>query len=128
MKNKKFVKSIIISIIILFNTHLHAENIFIESKNISLDKNKKISIFKDEVIIKTKENSTIKSEYAEYNKNNGLIKLKDKITLIDKKNNKVETNYAEYNEKTKVFKSMGPTKIITSENYIVNIIVAGFAI
>jgi LPS-assembly protein len=120
MKNKKFVKSIIISIIILFNTHLHAENIFIESKNISLDKNKKISIFKDAVIIKTKENSTIKSEYAEYNKNNGLIKLKDKITLIDKKNNKVETNYAEYNEKTKVFKSMGPTKIITSENYIVN--------
>ncbi len=120
MKNKIFGLSIIISIIILFNTLLHAENIFIESKNISLDKNKKISIFENEVIIKTKENSTIKSEYAEYNKNNGLIKLKDKITIIDKENNKVETNYAEYNEKTKIFKSIGPTKIITSENYIVN--------
>jgi LPS-assembly protein len=120
MKNKIFGISIIIFIIILFNTLLLAENIFIESKNISLDKNKKISIFENEVIIKTKENSTIKSEYAEYNKNNGLIKLKDKITIIDKENNKVETNYAEYNEKTKIFKSIGPTKIITSENYIVN--------
>ena len=38
MKNKIFGISIIIFIIILFNTLLLAENIFIESKNISLDK------------------------------------------------------------------------------------------
>ena len=54
MKNKIFGISIIIFIIILFNTLLLAENIFIESKNISLDKNKKISIFENEVLLKLK--------------------------------------------------------------------------
>ena len=36
-----------------------------------------------------------------------------------KQNNIIETNYAEYNEIKKIFKSVGKTKIITSENYIV---------
>ena len=45
-----------------------AENILIESKNITLDKNREISIFKDEVIVRTQENTQIASDFAEYNK------------------------------------------------------------
>ena len=39
-----------------------AENILIESKNITLDKNREISIFKDEVIVRTQENTQIASD------------------------------------------------------------------
>ena len=45
-----------------------AENLVIEAKNISLDKNKETSIFEREVIVKTENNKIIKSDYAEYNK------------------------------------------------------------
>ena len=103
----------------LLNSTLLAENIEIKSKNITLDKDKKVSIFKDDVQITTEDNKIIKSDYAEYDKENGIIKLKNNITAIDQENNIIETNYAEYNEIKKIFKSVGKTKIITSENYIV---------
>ncbi len=101
------------------NSVMLAENIIIKSKNISLDKDKKVSIFRDNVQINTEDNKIIKSDYAEYDKQNGLIKLKNNITAIDHENNIIEANYAEYNEVEKIFKSVGKTKIITSEKYIV---------
>ena len=99
--------------------NVSAENINIQSKNIILDKNKETSIFQNEVVIKTKNESTIKSDYAEYNKLSGLIKLKGNIEATDVQKNKIETKIAEYNEKEKIFKSIGPTKITTTENYII---------
>ena len=44
--------------------------------------------------------------------------LKGNISAIDSKNNTIETNYAEYSEENKLFKSVGPTKLITTKNYI----------
>ena len=116
MKNKL----IIFFLIYFFPIHLIAENLLIQSKNISLDKKKEISIFKDQVLVKTKDGDTIISEYAEYNKKTGLIILKKDIKFTDVKNNTVTTEYAEYNENEKIFKSKGDTKIETSENYTVN--------
>ena len=81
-----------------------AENINIQSKNIILDKNKETSIFQNEVVIKTQNESTIKSDYAEYNKLSGLIKLKGNIEATDVQQNKIETKIAEYNEKKKFLK------------------------
>ena len=51
-----------------------AENLVIEAKNISLDKNKETSIFEKEVIVKTDDNKIIKSDYAEYNKKKNITK------------------------------------------------------
>ena len=64
-----------------------AENILIESKNITLDKNREISIFKDEVIVRTQENTQIASDFAEYNKKNGILILKENIVARDIKGN-----------------------------------------
>ncbi len=113
MKNKIIL---IIFIIFTANSTL-ADNLFIQSKSISLDKNKEITIFENEVLVKTEDNNEITSEYAEYEKKKGYIKFKKKVKITDFKNNVIETNYAEYDDQKKVFKSQGPTKILTSENY-----------
>ena len=107
---------LIIFIIFIANSTL-ADNLFIQSKSISLDKNKEITIFENEVLVKTEDNNKITSEYAEYEKKKGYIKFKKKVKITDLKNNIIETNYAEYDDQKKVFKSQGPTKILTSENY-----------
>ena len=115
MKNK------FLSIILLFliNTSIHAENVSIQAKNITLDKKKNITIFRDDVVIQTDDKYIIKSEYAEYNKLTGLIKLKKNIQAYDEENNLVETDYAEYDENKKIFKSLGATKVLTAEKYLI---------
>ena len=64
MKNKLLA----IFIFFLFNSIVKAENLAIESKNISIDKKNELSIFDGDVMITTSENKIIKSDYAEYNK------------------------------------------------------------
>ena len=114
MKNKFYI------ILFMFlSQSLLAENIQIQSKNITLDKNKEITIFEKKVLVKTEDNYEITAEFAEYDKKKGLVKLKKDIKAKDGKNNVIEANNAEYYEKTKTLKSFGNTKIITSESYIV---------
>ena len=96
-----------------------AESISIQSKNITLDKNKEISVFQNDVVIKTQNEGVIKSDFAEYNKLNGLIKLRGNIEATDNQQNRIETKIAEYDENKKIFKSIGPTTITTTEKYII---------
>ena len=110
-------KFIILYFLAFVSPTLLADTIFIQSKNITLEKSE-VSIFKDEVVITTSDNNTIKSDYAKYNKKLGFVELKDNIVAIDNKDNSIETNYAEYDEFKKILK-MSPTKIITSEKYII---------
>ena len=119
MKSRIYKTSKLI-FLFLFITAVNAEDVAIESKNMSFDKTTKKTIFSNEVILKTKENKSIKSEYAEYDKKNGLIILKDEVVLIDRQNNKIETNHAEYFEDKKIFKTIGASKIITKEGYVVD--------
>ena len=102
---------------IIFSSSLAAENIQIESKNITLDKNKQISIFENEVVVTTEDDDVIKSDFAEYNKLTGFIKFKQNVIATDKDNNIIKTNYAEYNQKNKILKTIGSTSVITTENY-----------
>ena len=115
MKNR----FLILLFVVFFSNKSFADNILIQSKKITLDKNKEVSIFEEEVLVQTEENSKITSDYAEYDKKNNRIKFKNNIIVTDVKNNIIETNFAEYNENTKIFKSTGPTKITTTENYII---------
>ena len=96
-----------------------ANNINIEAKNITIDKNKQTSIFENEVVIQTIEKNKIQSDYAEYDKSKGIIKLKNNVILKDKRKNIVETNLAEYNEESKIFTSIGKTKVVTTDEYII---------
>ena len=104
---------------IFFSSKLFAEDLLIEAKKISINKNSQITIFEDEVVIKTQDNNTITTDYAEYNKQTNFIKLERNIIATDEQNNLIQTEYAEYNGKTKIFTSKGPTKVTTTEKYIV---------
>ena len=115
MKNKL----LIFFIFLFYSLKVHAENVFIEAKNISLDKNRKISIFESEVKVKTSDGYEITSDLAEYNKDTGILILKKNITGVDKYNNIIKTEFAKYIEETKIFTTVGSTKISTSENYII---------
>ena len=112
-------KFIIFFYIIFANSILLAENIFIEAKSISIDKKKQISIFENDVIVKTLDNNVISSDYAKYDKNKGIIILKGNIEAVDNQNNIIQTSYAEFNKLINIFKSKGPTKIITSQKYVI---------
>ncbi len=110
-------KIFIIFLFLFSNSFLFAENLKIESKNITLDKNKEISIFQNQVNVTTEAGNKIKSEYAEYNKKLSFIKFEKNIIAVDKKNNRIETEYAEYSDISKVFISKGKTNIFTTEQY-----------
>ena len=110
---------LIILLYFILSSALRAENILIEAKSITIDKNNEITIFEKDVIIKTLDGRRIESSYAEYNKKIGFIKLKKNIKAIDAQNNILETEYADYNDKSKIFNSIGPTKITTTEKYII---------
>ena len=114
MKNK------ILAILLFFcsTAAIKAENLIIESKQISIDKNKQLSIFENDVVITTPENQIIESDYAEYNKEDGIIILKKNVKAIDNEMNEVYADYAEYNEGLKTLNTIGKTNIKTSEGYI----------
>ena len=97
-----------------FSSNLYAENLKIQSKNISIEKDNKVSVFKGEVLVKTEDGNTINSDYAKYNKELGFIELRTNVQAKDKKNNIIKAEYAEYNEATKILKTKGPTTITTS--------------
>ena len=114
MKNK-----LLLLLLIFFTKNAFAENLFITAENISLDKNKNLSIFEKNVVVKTKDKELL-SDYAEYDREKGFLILKKNISIIDNKKNKLLTNYVEYYEKDEVLKTIGETKVETIENYYLN--------
>ena len=81
-----------------------AEELFIEAKDITLNKEKKTSIFQNDVLVKTK-NKKITSQYAEYNKNSQEVMLKENIIAQDNSNNLIKTGYAKYNNISQIFET-----------------------
>ncbi len=113
MKNKFFI----FLLLFFISSKLFAEDMLIEAKNITLDKENEITIFKEEVLVKTADKE-ITSDYASYNKKTGQLILKSNISATDKLKNQIKTDYAEYNKNNKIFKTNGFTSITTSEKYI----------
>ena len=111
MKNK-----LIIVFLILFKFEAKAENLIIEAKNITLDKDKVTTVFENGVVVRAK-NKTIKSDYVKYDKKKGYLLIKGKIVAEDDKKNIIYSEQAEYFENEQVFKTNGATNIITSEKY-----------
>ena len=80
MKNKFFY----ITLVFLLSNILN-RGTFNTIKNITLDKKIGISIFENEVSVRTSENNTIKSDYAEYDKKR-FSQTKKNIRASDDKN------------------------------------------
>ena len=87
MKNNFFLKIIIL--IFIFQSAA-AENLNIQSKSMSVDKNSRLTIFQNQVV------------------------------ATDIKKNKLKTNYAEYDKDLKTLKSVGQTTVMTSEGFFVD--------
>ena len=102
----------------LFFSNAFAENIQIQAKNITLDKDKVTTVFENDVVVKTK-NKIIRSQYLKYNKKIGLLVLKNNIIAEDNDRNTITAENAEFDENKEIFKTFGPTNIITSEKYTV---------
>ena len=114
MKNR----IILLVLIYFFTNSALAENIKISAKNIILDKKNSSSIFENEVSVLTNDGDKIKSDFAEYNKESGILVLKNNVIFRDKLNNTLTTNFIEYKENERTLITSGPTKIVTSEEYI----------
>ena len=85
---------------------LMAENLNIQSSEISIDKKSRLTILKGKVIAKDYKNNIFKSEYAEYKKDLKFLKSKGKTTILtsegyflsgeniifDNKNNSIKSN------------------------------------
>ena len=70
------MKNRILSIVIFFfSTELYSENLLIEAKNITIDKDKKLTVFQNNVLVETVDKK-ITSEYTEYDKEKQKIILK----------------------------------------------------
>ena len=101
MKNKIIIIIFVFSLFL--SSILLAENVSITAKNISLDKENNVSIFEDEVVVKTR-NKILQSDYAKYDRQSGYLILEKNIIITDEKNNKVLTNLVEYFEKNQIIK------------------------
>ncbi len=131
--------------IFLFSPSL-AENLNIQSLNITIDKKKKTTIFQNEVSAEDKKNNKLLTNYAEYNKdlklfktvgkttvftaggfviegkdvifdhNLNYIKSDDPATVQDLEKNRIYLDNFEYSTSNSFFKSVGNIKIIDSKN------------
>ena len=132
--------------IFFFSQILFAENLNIQSKNISIDKKTRITIFKDSVVATDGKNNKLNTEFAEYKKEYKYLESKGKTTIktsegfllegenivFDNKNNLIESNYPaeltdlennkifldkfKYSTDEKFFTSTGNIKVIDSRD------------
>ena len=113
MKNKIFI----ILYLFFYSSNTFADNLSIQAENITINKDGMTSVFQDKVTVKSDE-KLIKSEYVKYNKKLGYLLIKDNIVATDNKNNLIQASMAEYFEESKILKTIGNTKIVTSDKYV----------
>ncbi len=141
MKNK-FLS---VFIAIIFFQPVLAENLNIQSSEISIDKKSRLTVLKGNVVATDPKNNIFKTEYAEYNKDlkflkskgkttiltsegylltgteiefdnkNKYIKSNEKATIKDLENNNIYLENFEYSTENNFFKSTGEIKIIDSK-------------
>ena len=137
---------IIIIIFFYFCTTAIAENLNIQSSNISIDKKTRLTLFKGEVVVTDEYKNTLETNYAKYDKDIKLLtsvgktyiktsegysltgedivfdNKKNIITsdkpaiLIDLENNNISLDNFEYSTKNNFFKSIGNIEVKDSKN------------
>ena len=142
MKNKFYY---IFLVFVFFSNPLSSENLNIQSKNILIDKNTKLTVFEHDVVAKDDKGNEYRTNYAEFDKNlkllkskgetkiltsqgfvvsgkniifdneNKLIKSQDKAIVTDLEGNSIFLEKFEYSTKSNFFKSTGNIKLIDSK-------------
>ncbi len=115
MKNK-FI--IIVFITFLFKPLL-AENLNIQSLNISVDKKSKKTIFKNDVIVTDVDNNIFKTQYAEYDKNQKLLISKGTTSILTSEGYLVSGKNITFDNKKKFITSNDPATIKDIEDNII---------
>ena len=102
MKNNFFY---IFFALIFFSNSLFAENLNIQSKNISIDKSSKLTVFNNEVVAKNNKGNEFQTNYAEYDKNFSLLKSKGETTILTSEGFLVSGENIIFDNKKKLIKS-----------------------
>ena len=108
---------LIVIIFLFFSNFLLADELDIKAKNISIDKQKKITIFENKVEVKDQFNNLFKADYVLYNRESNFLELKGNILSEDSNGNIFKTNKAIYDNTNKIFKSFGESSFKTLEGY-----------
>ncbi len=111
MKNKIFFLILLLSF-----QPLLAENLKIQSANISIDKETKLTIFKDNVSATDDKNNSFLTEYAEYAKDLRLLTSKGKTEILTSKGYSVVGENIIFDNKNNLIKSNFPAIIKDLEN------------
>ncbi len=101
MKNNFFY----ILLFICISNPLFSENLNIQSKNISIDKKLKLTVFENEVVAKDEKNNVFKTNYAEYDKDLKLLKSKDETSILTSEGFVVSGKNILFDNEKKVIKS-----------------------
>ena len=114
MKNKLLF--IILLFIFNFKESVMAENLNIQSSSITIDKDRKITIFKDGVVATDINNNVLKSDYAEYDKDLKLLKSLGKTTILTSEGYFLSGDNIIFDNKNNFLKSNKPVSIQDLEN------------
>tara|TARA_S200000501_G_scaffold362368_1_gene391765 strand:+ start:503 stop:2812 length:2310 start_codon:yes stop_codon:yes gene_type:complete len=114
MKNKFFFLILFLSF-----QPLLAENLNIQSTNISIDKKSKLTIFKDNVKATDNKNNSFSTEYAEYSKELQLLTSKGKTKILTSKKYDIEGENIIFDNKNNVIKSNFPAILKDLENNLI---------
>tara|TARA_X000001036_G_scaffold431682_1_gene466364 strand:- start:796 stop:3105 length:2310 start_codon:yes stop_codon:yes gene_type:complete len=115
MKNK----AIFFLLFMFFISQSFAENLNIQSLNITIDKKTKTTIFKNQVSAKDEKNNQLLTEFAEYNKNLELLKTVGKTTLLTSEGFVVESKDVIFDNNKNYIRSDYPTTIKDLEKNII---------
>ena len=81
MKNNFFLKLLTLFFLFASTNNLWSETLNIKAQNIVADKNKKVIIFKGNVIAIDSKNNLVKTDYAEYDKEKDSLTTKDNVQI-----------------------------------------------
>jgi len=134
----------------LFSQPIMANNLNIQSSSITIDKKRKLTIFKDKVIATDAKKNVLKSDYAEYDKDlkllkslgettiltsegfflsgrniifdnkNNFLKSDEAVTIRDLENNNIYLEGFEYSTNKNFFRSTGKIKVVDVKNNVYN--------
>ena len=105
-------------LIFLFQPLL-ADNLNIESINISVDKKTKLTIFEGEVVATDSKNNLFKTEYAEYQKDNKLLKSKGETTILTSEGFSLSGKNILFDNNNNLIRSNDPAILNDLENNII---------
>lgn len=120
MKNKLLFKLLFL-IFLFLNNNLYSDTLNIKSKTISANKNKKIIVFKGEVIAKDSKNNLIETETAEYIKDEDILIVKDNVKIITSEGYEVLTDSLKFDNKRGLIVSNNPSQIKDIDGNLINV-------